>query len=83
MLTDGPLRGLVELREEMGHGLVEVVLGEGLGVVHSEGGDESDDHLANVGVPVRLEVEDLLGSVEEILFHELESYRVSVARTEP
>ena len=83
MLTDGPLRGLVELREEMGHGLMEVVLGEGLGVVHSEGGDECDDHLANVGVPVRLEVEDLLGSVEEVLLHELGSYRVSVARTEP
>ena len=82
MLTDGPLRGLVELREEMGHRLVEVVFGERWGIVHGEGGDECDDHLANVGVPVRLKVEDLLGSIEEVLFHELEWYRVSVIRTE-
>ena len=83
MLTDGPLRGLVELCEEIRHRLVEVVLGERLGIVHSEGRDECDDHFTNVGVPVRFEVEDLLGSIEEVLFHELESYRVSVARTEP
>ena len=71
MLTDRPLRGLLELGEEMRHGFVKVVLGERLSIVNSESGDESDNHLADVGVPVRLEVEDLLCSVQEVLLHEL------------
>ena len=71
MLTDRPLCGLLELREEMCHRFVEVVFGEGLRVVHGERGDERDDHLADVGIAVGLEVEDLFCGVEEVLFHEL------------
>ena len=71
MLTDRPLCGLLELREEMCHRFVEVVLGEGLGVVHGERGDERDDHLANVYIAMGLEIQYLLCGVEERISHEL------------
>lgn len=47
----------------MSHRLVKVVLGEGLCVVCREGGNKSDDHLANQVISVGLEMKNLLCSV--------------------
>ena len=70
-LTDRPLRGFLQLGQQMAHCLVEVMLRKCLRVVYSKRGNEGNDHLANMGVPMRLEIEDLLCGIEEVLPHEL------------
>lgn len=55
----------------MCHRFVEVMFGERLRVIHGEGRDQRNDHLANMRVSVCLELHYLLCGILHVVSHKL------------
>lgn len=72
-LTIVTLGRLFELSQQVRHGFMKEMLGEGLCIVGGEGRYHGDDHLAHKTVPMRLESQDLFGGVEKCFLHKLKA----------
>lgn len=68
---------LLQLRQQVTHGLVEVGILEGLCVVRCEGGDHGDDLLADEVIPVHSESEDPVRGVNIVVLHELRNNQLA------